>query len=82
MAMAMANEQEKLLPLAFHASISAHRFQNDGVKKGWGGLGRRIRFRFCLILYLYLSLLFLVEYQWHKRCVEWERFCVLWVTNE
>ena len=35
------NEQEKLLPLAFHVSVSAHRFQNVGVKKGWEG--REIR---------------------------------------
>lgn len=60
--MAMANEQEKLLPLAFHVhvSISAHRFQNDAVKKGWEG--REIRD--------VRQLGFLGEARWHKQCAE------------
>lgn len=68
----MANEQEKLLlPLAFHVSVAAHRFQNDGVKKGWEG--REIRD--------VRQLGFLREARWHKQCAE--RVVVFgWGANE
>ena len=56
----MVNEQEKLLPLTFHVSFAAHRFQNDGVKKGWEG--REIRD--------VRQLGFFGEARWHKQCAE------------
>ena len=60
------NEQEKLLlPLAFHVSFAAHRFQNDGVKKGWEG--REIRD--------VRQLGFFGEARWHKQCAE--RVCIV-----
>ena len=63
----MASEQEKLLPLAFHVSGSAHRFQNDAVKKGWKG--REIRD--------VRQQGFLGEARWHKQCAERERVCIV-----
>ena len=74
----MASEQEKLLPLAFHVSVAAHRFQNDAVKKGWEG--REIRD-------VRQERLFLREARWHKQCAE--RVCSIvvvvvfgWGANE
>ena len=44
----LASEQEKLPPPAIHVSIAAHRFQNDGLKKGWKGGGMRPDFLWIL----------------------------------
>jgi len=63
----MASEQEKLLLMAFHVSVAAHRFQNDGVKKGWEA--REIRD--------VRQQGFLGEARWHKQCAERERVCIV-----
>ena len=63
----VASEQEKQLSLAIRVSIEAHRFQNDGVKKGWEGRG--IRF---VWMRMRMSLF---ECCCHKQCVE--RVCIV-----
>jgi hypothetical protein len=68
----VASEQEKqqLLPLVIHASTPAHCFQNDGVKKGWGGRGIR-----GAQIQSSSSLSILKEARWHKQCAE--RVCCI-----
>ena len=56
----MATSEQEKLPLAIHVSVSAHRFQNDRVKKGWEG--REIRD--------VRQLDFLKETRLHKQCAE------------
>ena len=69
----VASEQEKqlLLPLVIDASTPAHCFQNDGVKKGWGGRG----IRGAQIQSSSSSLSILKEARWHKQCAE--RVCCI-----
>ena len=69
-------EKLPLLRLAIRASTPAHRFQNDGVKKGWEGRGIRDA--------QIHSSSFLQEARWHKQCAE--RICIVtvfgWGVNE
>lgn len=56
-----------MLPLQppIHVSVSAHHFQNDGVKKGWEGRGIRDVDQQPILR----------EARWHKQCVE--RVCIV-----
>ena len=67
----LASEQEKqLLPVTIHASTPAHCFQNDGVKKGWEGMGIRGAHQSSSS-----SSSVLKEARWHKQCAE--RVCCI-----